>query len=234
MPREIHVSRGERPDIKVLSLVGLVGGLSRSPRYKRPRWPYCSHPWCPNNRVTLERPRVYSVATIPSNFDGEFIIKTRNFSSAFFSVFKFLGSGVLHGRLRAHLHKYIARVASRILHELNLPLEQLRREEPVGRKTLKVELVSDRVVVVGGGLAGLAAALEASSRGLKVVLFEANSYIGGFMKFIESIGSRDEIKVSKLSTKLKDRGGVSIVTDAYYIGYYEEGHAILSLKDKKY
>ena len=47
---------------------------------------------------------------------------------------------------------------------------------------------SKRVVVVGGGLAGLAAAVELRGRGAQVTLVEANEHLGGKMNVLEENG----------------------------------------------
>ena len=47
-----------------------------------------------------------------------------------------------------------------------------------------------RVVVVGGGLAGLAAAVEMRTRGAEVTLVESNAHVGGKMNVLEESGYR--------------------------------------------
>ncbi|MFN9977086.1 MAG: FAD-dependent oxidoreductase, partial [Phycisphaerae bacterium] len=41
------------------------------------------------------------------------------------------------------------------------------------------------VIVIGGGLAGLAAAAELSTAGIKVTLLEANNHLGGKMNLLQ-------------------------------------------------
>ncbi|WP_417746229.1 phytoene desaturase family protein [Rosistilla oblonga] len=50
--------------------------------------------------------------------------------------------------------------------------------------------VSQRVVVVGGGLAGLAAACTAAARGHRVILLDKNEWVGGKAAVLESGGFR--------------------------------------------
>jgi phytoene dehydrogenase-like protein len=44
------------------------------------------------------------------------------------------------------------------------------------------------VGIIGGGLAGLSAAVELAGQGLKVTLIEANRHLGGKMNLIEDQG----------------------------------------------
>src|SRR5690349_4692790 len=49
---------------------------------------------------------------------------------------------------------------------------------------------SDRVVVIGGGLGGLAAACTLAARGHRVTLLERNPWLGGKAAVLESNGFR--------------------------------------------
>lgn len=53
-----------------------------------------------------------------------------------------------------------------------------------------IAAASHPIGVIGGGLAGLAAACTAAARGYKVVLFEANPWLGGKAAVLESAGFR--------------------------------------------
>jgi fumarate reductase flavoprotein subunit len=73
------------------------------------------------------------------------------------------------------------------------------------------------VVVVGGGGAGLAAALEAASTGCSVILIEKNTYLGGSTAL--SVGS-----VSACRTPLQRRDGIEDSFDAFFedIGLFND------------
>ncbi|MEY4946847.1 MAG: Diapolycopene oxygenase, partial [Planctomycetota bacterium] len=49
---------------------------------------------------------------------------------------------------------------------------------------------SEKVLVVGGGLAGLASACTLAARGYKVELFEKNDWLGGKAAVLEKEGYR--------------------------------------------
>ncbi|MEM7623937.1 MAG: FAD-dependent oxidoreductase, partial [Planctomycetota bacterium] len=48
--------------------------------------------------------------------------------------------------------------------------------------------MSTHVGIIGGGLAGLSAAVELAGQGLKVTLIEANRHLGGKMNLIQDQG----------------------------------------------
>jgi hypothetical protein len=64
----VTVNSGERVDVKVLTSMGVFSALSLSLKYGRPRWPYCSHHWCPGNRAYLVDAGVYAPATTPLEY----------------------------------------------------------------------------------------------------------------------------------------------------------------------
>ncbi|MEC8733705.1 MAG: FAD-dependent oxidoreductase, partial [Planctomycetota bacterium] len=51
-----------------------------------------------------------------------------------------------------------------------------------------IESVKNRIVVVGGGLAGLASAVELARTGCSVTLVERNQHLGGKMNVMEVDG----------------------------------------------
>jgi NADPH-dependent 2,4-dienoyl-CoA reductase/sulfur reductase-like enzyme len=54
---------------------------------------------------------------------------------------------------------------------------------------------SKTVAVVGGGVAGMQAAITAAERGHKVVLYEKNNKLGGILEFADYIWFKDRIKM---------------------------------------
>ena len=80
-----------------------------------------------------------------------------------------------------------------------LPVYEYRKPPELGRK----ELVSHPVVVVGAGLAGLTAALELGSRGIRTVLLDDDNTVGA-----SGLSSRG-ICYAKRSLEIFDRFGVA-------------------------
>ncbi len=99
------------------------------------------------------------------------------------------------------------------------------------------------IVVVGGGPAGLSAAINAAACGAKVILIDRNSQLGGqlvkqthmFFGSQKQYASVRGIDISEILTKelMKYQDNVEIMNDATVIGLYEDG--VLSVeKDGKY
>jgi len=71
---------------------------------------------------------------------------------------------------------------------------------------------SKKVVVVGGGVAGMQAALTAAQRGHKVKLFEKTDALGGILKSEQAIPFKYEMYQLSLSlAKMMEREGVEVV-----------------------
>lgn len=97
------------------------------------------------------------------------------------------------------------------------------------------------VLVVGGGPAGMVAAIEAAERGAKVVLTERDDRLGGQLikqthKFFGSqkqyAGSRG-IDISKLlERKLSNNSNIEILTETTVLGIYEDGVVTMEGADK--
>jgi NADPH-dependent 2,4-dienoyl-CoA reductase/sulfur reductase-like enzyme len=67
------------------------------------------------------------------------------------------------------------------------------REQRWGYGTLKIVRNSDakKVIVVGGGLAGMKTAAVAAKRGHKVVLYEKEPELGGHINLLKQLPTRE-------------------------------------------
>lgn len=85
------------------------------------------------------------------------------------------------------------------------------------------------VLIVGGGVAGIAAAEAASAEGLKVILAETSSRLGGIVDAydgrIEGLSALDWTR--KKAGALAASGNVHILTQTETIGLYDHGLAVL-------
>ena len=86
--------------------------------------------------------------------------------------------------------------------------------------------IEGMVLVVGSGLAGLAAALEAARYGAKSIIVEATSRLGGFSRFFKGYDAGEKLK--KLISKVLDEPKIAILYNSMYIGSYPEGHIVVT------
>jgi len=85
-------------------------------------------------------------------------------------------------------------------------------EKKYGIGTLKKAPKEKKVVVIGGGAAGLKVSEVAAKRGYKVTLFEKESNLGGQLNFVEKIAFRNELAdvVRYLSHQVENNKNVKI------------------------
>jgi len=101
----------------------------------------------------------------------------------------------------------------------------------------------EKIVIVGGGLAGLAAAVDLSSRGLKVTIVEQNHHLGGKMNVLEQDGYRFDmgptiLTLPEVFSGLARRAGKKpeelvdfVRLDPQWRCMYEDG-TVIDLRDK--
>ena len=215
MTASISVPVGHRVDEAVLRGLGRFTGLYRSPRFGRPRWPYCSKPWCPGNRAYNGNGRRYVSAVEPV----EEVVEVRVYgltakSRLLSALWRYVSTESLHG-----LPARLAPLRSVSLSLSLSGLEPLERMPPrrAGRAT--VEPLGDRVAVVGDDVAAVLVAAKLSEYGVKSIVFaRSRSVLGGFYRFLQGLNRDVDMAL---------RREVAIV-EGEYIGYYDEGHALLS------
>lgn len=91
---------------------------------------------------------------------------------------------------------------------------------------------STEILVIGGGPAGLAAAITAGEMGAKVILIERDAFLGGqlikqthrfFGSKREHAGTRGLKIAEDLKEKIKGLKNVEVLLSATALGYYEDG-----------
>ena len=95
---------------------------------------------------------------------------------------------------------------------VGMGIEKLVKSEPLN--PIRVELAS-KVLVVGGGISGMRAALELAREGMHVTLLEKDPYVGGFVRRLPDVNpvhraGRDV--VSELYWKVVDTGKVEVLS----------------------
>ncbi len=83
--------------------------------------------------------------------------------------------------------------------------------------------LSPEVLVVGGGLAGMEAAITAAETGFRVVLAEAEQQLGGFEAFQGEAGYRN---AQESISRLQKHGNIKVLTSTTVSAIYPDGLAV--------
>ncbi|MEB3779299.1 MAG: FAD-dependent oxidoreductase [Desulfurococcales archaeon] len=206
----VEVPSDTRIDIAVLKERGFIG-LEKGLRTGRPRFPYCSRPWCPGNRAYLCDLGYYTDAS--SNGPSKVRIYTSTVRSIFASRFyDMISAGFQHSplvrRLWPVMWKPIAKLSG---------YEELSASSSF--KLNKLDVVEVDVLVVGGGLAGIEASLTAARMGASVLLVEYRR-LGGFMRLLDSGLVDERVRL------IRESRGVRVLEGYKYIGVFSEGHIV--------
>ncbi|WP_426752361.1 2Fe-2S iron-sulfur cluster-binding protein [Myxococcus sp. Y35] len=152
--------------------------LARSIKYHRPRGPYCFAGACSHCLMRVDGvPNVYACRT-PAR-DGMKLERQNAYPSAKVDIFEsidwFFPKGMDHHEMFAGVpvaEQVMAKVARQLAGLGLLPREAAEDVAPA-------RTVRTRVVVVGGGAAGLAAARVLTERGVGFLLVERDAWLGG-------------------------------------------------------
>jgi len=105
------------------------------------------------------------------------------------------------------------------LDALRMGLVKVRDSEPL--EPFVAEDLSKRILVVGGGLAGMTAALEASKAGYETVLVEKEEKLGGWLKTVHRLPpggppyeSLQELNLDDMTASLAKQPGVKVYAGA--------------------
>jgi heterodisulfide reductase subunit A len=81
--------------------------------------------------------------------------------------------------------------------------------------------MSDRALVIGGGIAGIQSALDLAESGMKATILESSPFIGGRMAQLDKTFPTNDCSMCILSPKLVEAGrhpNIELVTNAELIG----------------
>lgn len=80
------------------------------------------------------------------------------------------------------------------------------------------EYLHGDVAVVGGGPAGMAAAVAAAEQGARVLLFDENPVLGGHQRFVRERGA----EIENLRSKIENLENIQVFTGTTVLGWWEE------------
>ena len=201
--------------------------LSRSFKYHRPRGLLCCAGHCPNCLVQIgDEPNVRAcMRPVEAGMDVQAqnvwpslnrdLLSLTQLGSRFMPVGFYYKTFIRPQRLWP-LYEHTLRHAA--------GLGEVNPDTPPG-KFDKQYLHTD-VVVVGGGPAGISAALGAAEAGAEVLLFEENSALGGHLRFTVPLQSTPTTQVPKdlpeLLEGLNQQPNITVLTDTSVLGWYQD------------
>lgn len=105
-----------------------------------------------------------------------------------------------------------------------------------------IQVKSTEILVIGGGPAGLAAAIRAGEAGAKVILVERDSFLGGqlikqthrfFGSKREHAGTRGLTIAKDLKDRISELKNVEVMLSTTALGYYDDGVVTVLENDQK-
>jgi len=132
------------------------------------------------------------------------------------------------------LTRFAARLAGNSRGSLNY---RLAGHVPLGKAWISLAPEKRQIVdlvVVGGGVAGMSAALKAAQQGLRVALIEQRAVLGGDTQFFGSIQGekRSEDFVGELKRGIDQKGGVMVFTSAVALSLSHEQVRVHQVEEK--
>jgi sarcosine oxidase subunit alpha len=193
--------------------------FSRSFKYHRPRGLLCAAGHCPNCLVQVgDEPSVRACKCAVQ--EGMKVEPQNVFPSLDRDVMSVIGLGSKFLPVGFYYKTFIHPKALWPLYEATL-----RRSAGLGKVTREIPeahfskqyLFAD-VAVVGGGPAGMSAAIAAAEQGARVLLFDDNPALGGHLNF----AAQDEGALTPLVEKLNAHASIEVFTNTTVLGWYED------------
>lgn len=195
--------------------------FSRSFKYHRPRGLMCCAGHCPNCLVQVgDEPSVRSCVTL---VEQGMVVEPQNaWPSLDYDVMSLTALGDQFLPVGFYYKTFIRPQALWPAYEHFLRhaagLGEVHPDTPPGEYN-KQYLHAD-VVVVGGGPAGMAAAVAAAESGARVLLFDENSQLGGHGRYVEIGDWRSEM--DNLQSLISNLPALTVQTNTTLLGYYED------------
>ena len=203
-----------------------VKTISRSFKYHRPRGLLCCSGHCPNCMVQVgDEPNVRACrqpveAGMQVRHQNAWPSLSMDIMSLTALGDRFLPVGFyyktfIHPKPLWPLYEVVLRNAAG-LGQVNTKANGAHDAHGSHADRTKQYLYAD-VMVVGGGPAGMSAALAAAGRGGRVLLFDENPQLGGHLRF-----SGDQAQLAHLRAAVEQHPNLTVFTDTTVLGWYED------------
>jgi sarcosine oxidase subunit alpha len=197
--------------------------VSRSFKYHRPRGLFCCTGRCPNCLCTVNGTPNVRICTVPA--EAGMIVRPQNawpsvefdLLSIFDRFHKFMPVGFYYKMMYKPRwmwpiwEKMIRRIAG---------LGNVDRRHGADGVYDKLNLFCD-VTVVGGGWAGLHAALEAAQEGLSVTLIDDQPTLGGHMRYDPDLA---DARLGEVVRRVEEHPAIQVWKSATVFGLYEDNY----------
>lgn len=199
--------------------------FSRSQKYHRPRGLYCLDGECANTLMEVDG--IPNVCTENTPAKSGMAIRAQNVTGS--PEFDFLG--LLDKLSWAMPAGFYYRIFHKPAALWPLAVKQIRKRAGLGRLSPLFEMKGEYdeiylnadVCVIGGGPAGMCAALAASDKGLRVLLLESRSWLGGYFAYRPAEylnGVRLFERARALAEQIQQTRNIRVFTDTPMIGAY--------------
>ena len=193
--------------------------FSRSFKYHRPRAPFCLSGQCGRCTMTVDgRMHVRTCQTLVKEgmrVEPQGDVE-RDIKSIADKVSWAMPTGFYYKTL--YKPKFVWEMTMKVLRKAPGNLGQVK---PLTKRTLAEEVnLTPELLVVGGGLAGMEAALVGVRAGVRVVLVETEPHLGGFQRFQ---GSNERVSVNELMKQLHGHDNLKILTSTTASSLYPDG-----------
>ena len=201
--------------------------LSRSFKYHRPRGLLCCSGHCPNCLVQIgDEPNVRACTRpVEAGMDvraqnvwpslNRDLLSLTQLGSRFMPVGFYYKAFIRPQKLWPLYEHTLRHIAG---------LGEVDPDTPLGE--FDKQYLHTDVVVVGGGPAGISAALGAAENGAQVLLFDENPALGGHLRYTEPLHSSSSTQASKdlpeLLEALNQQPNVTVLTDTSVLGWYQD------------
>ncbi|MHA1910656.1 MAG: 2Fe-2S iron-sulfur cluster-binding protein [Candidatus Kariarchaeaceae archaeon] len=215
--------------------------FSRSFKYYRPRGIYCASGYC--NSCAMRVDGIPNTRTCITQAKKDMIVETQDkkpwYSFLFLPVIRNFGRIFSTG---FQYHKFTRPRIVKMFFEKTTRQFAGSGEVPEFESNVEIEFekqskLETELLIIGGGIAGLSAALIAAKTGVKVILAEEKNYLGGNLSRqthefsdklieqfdIENTAMRGFEIIEELTSQLKELENVQLMPNSQITSFFDEG-----------